>query len=194
LYYLSSFGPPLWSSGQSSWLQIQSGFDSRRYQIFWEVVCLEQGPLSLVSTIEELLGRKSSVSGLESREYGRWDPSSWPLGTLYPQKLALTSPKRSGRSVGKVRPRTQATEFLSFLSPFNTFNILKLHHDFWDNCILVWNLKVKGNKKTRYFQAAVGMNVLKACAMPNNGNKFDTTLSAVPGCQHSSKLGLSTRK
>jgi hypothetical protein len=34
---------PLWSSGQSSWLQIQSsGFDSRRYQIFWEVVGLEQ--------------------------------------------------------------------------------------------------------------------------------------------------------
>jgi hypothetical protein len=28
-------GPPLWSSGQSSWLQIQrSGFDSRRYQMF----------------------------------------------------------------------------------------------------------------------------------------------------------------
>jgi hypothetical protein len=27
-------GPPLWSSGQSSWLQIQrSRFDSRRYQI-----------------------------------------------------------------------------------------------------------------------------------------------------------------
>jgi hypothetical protein len=27
--------PPLWSSGQSSWLQIQkSGFDSRRYRIF----------------------------------------------------------------------------------------------------------------------------------------------------------------
>jgi hypothetical protein len=51
--------PPLWSSGQSSWLQIQRyGFDSRRYQIFWEVVDLERGPLSLVSTIEELLGRK----------------------------------------------------------------------------------------------------------------------------------------
>jgi hypothetical protein len=28
-------GPPLWSSDQSSWLQIQrSGFNSRRYQIF----------------------------------------------------------------------------------------------------------------------------------------------------------------
>jgi hypothetical protein len=36
---------------------------------------LERGPLSLVSTTEELLGRKSSGSGLESREYGRRDPS-----------------------------------------------------------------------------------------------------------------------
>jgi hypothetical protein len=33
------------------------------------------GPLSLVSTIEELLERKSSGSGLESREYGRKDQS-----------------------------------------------------------------------------------------------------------------------
>jgi hypothetical protein len=38
-------------------------------------VGLERGPLSLVSTIEELLGRKRSGSGLESREYGRRDPS-----------------------------------------------------------------------------------------------------------------------
>jgi hypothetical protein len=52
-------GPPLWSSGQSSWLQIQkSGLDSRRYQIFWEIVGLERDPLSLVSTIEELLEKK----------------------------------------------------------------------------------------------------------------------------------------
>jgi hypothetical protein len=51
--------PPLWSGGQSSWLQIQrSGFDSRHYQIFWKVVGLERGPLSLVSTTEELLDRK----------------------------------------------------------------------------------------------------------------------------------------
>jgi hypothetical protein len=33
-------------------------------------VGLERGPLSLVSTIEGLLGRKSSGSGLENREYG----------------------------------------------------------------------------------------------------------------------------
>jgi hypothetical protein len=31
---------------------------------------LERGPLSLVSTIEELLERKSSGSGLETRDYG----------------------------------------------------------------------------------------------------------------------------
>jgi hypothetical protein len=35
----------------------------------------ELGALSLVSTIEELLGRNSSGSGLESREYGRRDQS-----------------------------------------------------------------------------------------------------------------------
>ena len=31
------------------------GFDSRGYQIFWVVVGLERGPLSLVRSIEELL-------------------------------------------------------------------------------------------------------------------------------------------
>jgi hypothetical protein len=98
-------------SGQSSWLQIQtSGFESRRYQIFWEVVCLERGPLSLESTTEELLGRKSSGSGLESREYGSRDPSRWPRGSLYPQKLALPSSTSGDCSVGIVRSRVQATE------------------------------------------------------------------------------------
>jgi hypothetical protein len=36
---------------------------------------LERGPLRLVSTTKELLGRKSSGSGLESREHGRRNPS-----------------------------------------------------------------------------------------------------------------------
>jgi hypothetical protein len=100
LYYVEEIRPPLWSSGQSSCLQIQrSGFDSRRYQFFWEVVGLERGPFSLVSTIEELIERKSSGSGLENRHYGSRDPSRWQRGTLYPQKLALTPPKNGGRSV-----------------------------------------------------------------------------------------------
>jgi hypothetical protein len=38
-------------------------------------VGLERGLLSLMSTIEELLERKSSSFGLEIREYGRRDPS-----------------------------------------------------------------------------------------------------------------------
>jgi hypothetical protein len=52
-------GPPLWPNDQSSWLQIRrSGFDSRHYQKKEKVVGLERGPLSLVSTTEELLDRK----------------------------------------------------------------------------------------------------------------------------------------
>jgi hypothetical protein len=49
-------------------------------------VGLELSPFSLVSTTEELLGRNSSGSGLEIREYDRRDSSRLPRGTLYPQK------------------------------------------------------------------------------------------------------------
>jgi hypothetical protein len=50
--------PPLWSSGQSSWLQIRRpGLDSRHYKKK-KVMGLEWGPLSLMSTTEELLDRK----------------------------------------------------------------------------------------------------------------------------------------
>jgi hypothetical protein len=38
-----------------------------------KVVGLERGPLSLVSTTEELLGRKSRNFGLGNRNYGRRD-------------------------------------------------------------------------------------------------------------------------
>jgi hypothetical protein len=88
--FMVTVEPPLWSSGPSSWLQIRRpGFDSRHYQEK-KVVGLERGPLSLVSTIEELLDRKSSGSCLENREYGRMDPSRWPRGTLYPSKSWLS--------------------------------------------------------------------------------------------------------
>jgi hypothetical protein len=56
-----------------------------------------------------------SMNGLEKRKYGRRDPSRWPRGSFYPQKLALTSPTSGGRSVGIVRSRTQATEFSFFI-------------------------------------------------------------------------------
>jgi hypothetical protein len=86
--------PPLWSSDQSSWLQIQrSGFDSRRYQIFWEVVGLERGPVSLVSKIEELLGRKSSGFSLEIREYNSRDPAK--IGTNFAWSVEFSRELRS---------------------------------------------------------------------------------------------------
>jgi hypothetical protein len=78
-------------------------------------VGLERGPLNLVSTIEELLGRNSSGSGLENREFGSGDPLRWPRDTLYPQKLALTSPTSGGHSVGIVRLRTKVTKFVCFV-------------------------------------------------------------------------------
>jgi hypothetical protein len=67
----------LWSTGTRvpDYRSRGPGFDSQRYQIFWQVVGLERGPLSLESTIEGLLRRKSSGSSLESLEYGRRDPS-----------------------------------------------------------------------------------------------------------------------
>jgi hypothetical protein len=83
LCYVEESRPPLWSSGQSSRLQIQrSGFDSQRHQIFREVVGLERGPLSLVSTIKELLERKNSGSSLENRDYGQRESAA--LKTRHP--------------------------------------------------------------------------------------------------------------
>jgi hypothetical protein len=79
-----------------SWLQIErSGFDSRRYQILSEGVSLERGPLNLVSTVEELLERKSSCFGLETEITAVGDPSG-------------------GRSVGIVCSRTKTTELREF--------------------------------------------------------------------------------
>jgi hypothetical protein len=81
-------------------------------------VVLERDPLSLVSIIEELLETKSSGSGLENRDYGRRGSAALPRGTLYAQKLALTT-LTSIRSVGIVRSRTQATEFIFVINVYN---------------------------------------------------------------------------
>jgi hypothetical protein len=50
------------------------------------------------------------MTGQENRVNGRGDPLRWPRDTLYPQKLALTSPTSGGRSVAIVRLRTKGHE------------------------------------------------------------------------------------
>jgi hypothetical protein len=76
---------------------------------------LEWGPLSLVSTTEELLDRKVAAPVWKTENTGRRDPSRRPRGTPYPQKLAITSPTSGGRSVDIVRSRTQTMEFSFFV-------------------------------------------------------------------------------
>jgi hypothetical protein len=111
LFTDTAFGATRFS--ESSWLQVhRSGFDSQFYQIFWEVVGLERGPLSLVSTIEAVLERKGSGSCLKNRDYAyRGSVVLTTQTPLYPKKLALTSPTSGGRSVGIVRSWTKAVEF-----------------------------------------------------------------------------------
>jgi hypothetical protein len=73
------------------------GFYFWHYQILGEVVVLIWGPLSLVSTIEELLGISSSGSGIEIK--------ITVLGSHHKTPsilMALTSPTSGGCSVGIV--------------------------------------------------------------------------------------------
>ena len=44
---------------------------------------------------------------------------------LYPQKSALTSPTGGGRSVGIVRVRTKATEFLVLVFSYDTYTSIR---------------------------------------------------------------------
>jgi hypothetical protein len=73
-------------------------------------VGLERGSLSLVSTIDELLGRKSSGSSLENREYGRRNRHADHVAPSICKKLALTLLTSGGHSVGIIRSRTEARE------------------------------------------------------------------------------------
>jgi hypothetical protein len=78
-----------------------------------------------VSATEELVERESSGSGVETEIIAVGIRRADYATLLYPQKSALTSPKSCGRSVGLVRSRTQATEFV-LLSPNCALHILKL--------------------------------------------------------------------
>jgi hypothetical protein len=47
-------------------------------------------------------------TGLQIWVYGRRDPSRWPRGTLYPNKLPLTSPTSGERTIPTEWPRLSA--------------------------------------------------------------------------------------
>jgi hypothetical protein len=79
-------------------------------------VGLERGPLSLesiVRSIEELIERKSiSSRSRKQRLMAVETRCADHVTPLYPQKLAITPPTGGGRSVGIIRSRTKATEFV----------------------------------------------------------------------------------
>jgi hypothetical protein len=77
-------------------------------------VGLELGPLSLVSTVEELLGRNSSGSGLESQEYGCGDPLCSPRDTPLSSNVGTNFADKRSLWLGIVHLRTEATEFVCF--------------------------------------------------------------------------------
>jgi hypothetical protein len=88
-------------------------------------VGLERGSLSLVSTTEELLDRKSSGSCLENREYGR--RGSAELTTRHPsihKKLALTS-LTSGGWLGRYSSLADSDHgvWFNLVFLFSNFNI-----------------------------------------------------------------------
>jgi hypothetical protein len=63
----------------------------------------------IISPLEK--NNSSSSSRCRKSRLRPWGSVMLARDTLYPQKLALTSPTSGGRSVGVVRSRTQAMEF-----------------------------------------------------------------------------------
>jgi hypothetical protein len=113
---------PLCSSGQSSWLQIQR--PRVRFPGLPDFLRSSGSGTGSTQPREynwRAAWKKISGSGLKNRDYGRMEPSRWPRDNLYQQKLALTSPKSGGRSVGIVRSWTQATELLSTMILISTY-------------------------------------------------------------------------
>jgi hypothetical protein len=88
-------------------------FLTYRYVVYEVTDALQKSSSSFKSSVTDfgysflLFSDRMSLIGLG-------DPLRWPRDTIYPQKLALTSPTSGGRSVGIVRLRTEATEFREF--------------------------------------------------------------------------------
>jgi hypothetical protein len=113
-FMICDFLYSLWSSGQSSWLQIQ------RSRVRFPA--LPDYLRSSGSGTGSTQPREDNWGVFERKVYkteinGRGDSLRWPHDTLYPAMLALTSPTSGGRSVSIVRWRSKAPEFLFFYIP-----------------------------------------------------------------------------
>jgi hypothetical protein len=91
-----------------------------------KVVDLERGPLSLVSTTEELLDRKVAAPVYKTENTAVGIRHADHVAPSIRKKLAITSLASGGRSVGTVRSRTQTMEFsfFSFYTRRFLYNIL----------------------------------------------------------------------
>jgi hypothetical protein len=90
-------------------------------------VGLERGPLSLVSTIEELLDSKLAAPVYKTENTAVGIRHADHVTPLSPQKLAITSPTSGGRSVGIVRSRTHTMEFKFSDVEILTYKLLNIH-------------------------------------------------------------------
>ena len=107
-------GPPLWSSGQSFWLQIQrSRVRSPALPDFLSRIGSGTGSTQPREVkLRSYLNKKSSGTRFRKQRLTAVGiRCANHVTPLYPQKLALTSPTGGGRSVDIVRSRTKATEF-----------------------------------------------------------------------------------
>jgi hypothetical protein len=107
--------PPLWSSGQSSWLQIQR---SRvRFPALPDFLRSSKSGTGSTRPCDcncnckwGAISRKWRLRSKKNEINVRGDLLLWPHDTLYRLKLALTSPTNGSHAVDIVRLRAKTTE------------------------------------------------------------------------------------
>ena len=146
--YIYIFRPPLWSSGQRFWLQIQ------RSRVRFPALpdFLSGSGSGTGSTqprevkLRSYLNKKSSGSRFRKQSLTAVGiRCANHVTPLYPQKLSLTSPTGGGRSVGMVRSRTKATEFsLVYIYIYLTYLAVPHNYACMTGLVLVLRLNPTG--------------------------------------------------